>query len=137
MTDLEDLRSSAVDAAGALQVTEIDPAQAHRYGIVSTRRGQDGGLLLDQLVEKSATGANSRMANISRYLLTPAVLEAVQELEPDGTTGEFMITTAVGAVSRQAPVGVSVATGRYYDCGSVDGWLAANVAAAMPETTSI
>lgn len=130
--DLLALRSAASGLAGAMQVTEVDPSQAGRYGIVSTRVDQDRRLLLDRLVEKSPAVARtpSSLANISRYLLTPAVVEAAQLLDPDPTTGEFMITSAIQAVSLHSRVGVSVAEGRYFDCGSADGWLAANVATA-------
>lgn len=130
VADLLALRSAASGLAAAMQVTEVDPTRADRYGIVSTRVDQDGRLLLDRLVEKSPASEPSSLANISRYLLTPAVVEAAQRLEPDPASGEFMITSAIQAVGQHSRVGVSVAAGRYFDCGSVDGWLAANVAAA-------
>lgn len=123
--DLEDLRSAATGLGAALQVVDVAPDQAHRYGVISTRR--DGPrLLLDRLVEKSAT-ATSTLANISRYLLTPAIMDIVRSLGLDPDTREVMITTALQIASRDLAVGVSLAQGHYFDCGSLDGWHAANV----------
>lgn len=127
--DLDRLRFSAVDATAAMQVTLVDPTQAHLYGIVSTLLDQQDRVLLDRLVEKSAVTTGTR-ANISRYFLTSALMDEVRHLEPDEVTGELMITTAIQALSIKSPVGVSVAAGQYFDCGNADGWLAANVAVA-------
>lgn len=123
--DLVSLRSSAAGAGGAMQVIEVKAADAHRYGMVETKQ-QNGQPHLARLVEKGAAPSPSRLANISRYYFTPEIFDHVRTLAPDPGTGELMITDALTLLADSSEIAVSRAQGTYFDCGSVDGWLAAN-----------
>lgn len=123
--DLVNLRSSAAGVGGAMQVIEVDASDTHRYGMVETKARQ-GRSSLSRLVEKGSAPSPSRLANISRYYFTPEVFDHVRPLAPGPATGELMITDALTSLADSSEVGVSRAQGAYFDCGSVDGWLAAN-----------
>lgn len=120
-----ELAAASAGLGGALQVIAVAAQHAHRYGTVQSVE-RDGRLILERLVEKRAAIGERPLANISRYHFTAGIFDHVRELEPDPDSGELMITDAVTTLAAAAGVGISVAAGEYFDCGSVDGWLAAN-----------
>lgn len=124
--DLADLRTSAADCTAAMQVTTVPAEHAHRYGIVELR-DQGTSRRLASLIEKSST-VDGTYANISRYYLTPAAFRVVTAQRANPETGEAMITDALLELMRTGAIGVSVARGQYFDCGSLDGWHRANMA---------
>jgi len=128
VADFDSLRAAAADRGVAMQVAEVPPGRAHLYGMVEFRRHGATAELVS-LAEKQGS-ARSSYANISRYYFEPAAFSAVTSVKPNPHTGELMITDALILLQQEGPVGVSVAAGRYFDCGSVDGWHQANVAMA-------
>jgi UTP--glucose-1-phosphate uridylyltransferase len=121
--DVDALRAAADGCQAAMQVARVPAERAARYGMVELEPYGDG-WRLGTLSEKSAT-ARGRYANISRYFFTPDAFRTVCSVETNPETGERMITDAL---QQLGPVGVAIASGTYHDCGSVDGWLEANVA---------
>lgn len=121
--DLADLRTAATDCLAAMQVTAVRAELAHRYGVVELR---DHGTSR-RLVEKSST-ARGRYANISRYYLSPSAFRVASEQPVDPDTREATTTEALLELPARGGIGVSVAGGSYFDCGSLDGRHRANVA---------
>jgi UTP--glucose-1-phosphate uridylyltransferase len=131
-SDLADLRDACDEAgaAGGIAVTEVPPEHVSRYGIISTRR-HGPAEVLDGAVEKPAPeSAPSNLASISRFLLTPAIFKYLEALRPDARSGEYLSISALLDHAQDHPVLVHRITGDYYDCGSIGGWLDANLAAA-------
>jgi UTP--glucose-1-phosphate uridylyltransferase len=127
--DLGSLRSAADGCWASMQVTTVPAELRHRYGMVELVRsgGRDR---LGALIEKSANTSGIH-ANISRYYLTPKAYGVISGQRPNPDTGEVMITDALRDVRDRGGVGVSIARGEYFDCGSLDGWHRANVAMAQ------
>ena len=68
--------------------------------------------------------APTNMAIIGRYILTPDIFDIIRDTKP-GRAGEIQITDAL---LEQAKVGKVIAykfDGKRFDCGSVDGFVAA------------
>lgn len=128
--DLADLRSAATRRLAALQVAAVPVEVADRYGMVDLRPASSG-WELESLVEKSSSRQGT-YANISRYYLPPEAYATVVGQGADPQTGEVMITDALRQLGERGPVGISIADGAYFDCGSIDGWHQANV--TMMET---
>lgn len=126
VADVAALRAAAAGCSAAMQVVDMPTDQAQRYGMVELE-GRGAGWQLGTLTEKSAT-ARSRYANISRYYFTPEAFWVAASTALNPAVGECMITDTLAELQQAGPVGVAIATGTYYDCGSVDGWLQANVA---------
>ena len=124
--DVEALRAAADGCPAAMQVARVPAQRAARYGMVELKP-YEGGWRLGALAEKSAAARGS-YANISRYYFTPEAFRTVCSVPTNPETGERMITDALTRLQQVGPVGVAIASGTYYDCGSVDGWLEANVA---------
>jgi UTP--glucose-1-phosphate uridylyltransferase len=131
-SDLRELREarSAAAASGAMAVAEVPEDHVDRYGIVQTRDA-DGYAALAGLVEKPARAvAPSRLASISRFLLTADFFECLDRLRADDDSGEYLSTTALLDYAVTHDVVVHPLRGTYYDCGTPEGWLAANIAVA-------
>jgi UTP--glucose-1-phosphate uridylyltransferase len=115
-----------------IALMEVDPAQIHLYGcaaIVPT--GEDDVVRVSDLVEKPAPGeAPSSYAIIGRYVLDPAVFDAIKKTPP-GRGGEIQLTDALREMSHRdddgGPVHGVVFTGRRYDTGDRGDYLRAIV----------
>lgn len=103
------------------------PAQElHRYGIAETYQ-QDGKLYARTIIEKPAPGAApSDLANISKYVFTPAVFPLLEAQAVNPVHKELQITDTVTELAKNQPVAVCVPEGEYLDCGTPEGWLNAN-----------
>lgn len=86
---------------------------------------------LNRLVEKpTPESAPSELAVIGRYILTPAVMECLDGLDP-GTGGEIQLTDALNAVAGMGPVYGVCFDGKRYDAGSRLGFIKATIEFAL------
>lgn len=114
-----------------LSVQEVPPEETNKYGIVATRPGPDGELLVSSIVEKPAPrDAPSNLAVVGRYLLTPAIFGKLERIEA-GAGGEIQLTDAIAALIVDEPVIAFPFRGKRYDCGSKLGYLEATVEYAL------
>lgn len=125
-------------AAIALLVCVVPAEHTSRYGIVDIedaaipQASEPTTLPVRAIVEKPAR-APSRYGVIGRYVLPHSILAALAQQSP-GAGGEIQLTDAVMTLIQQgARCEAVLATGVRHDCGSRDGWLAANVHYAMAD----
>lgn len=101
----------------------VPPGEVHRYGIARPAPGQDDQAVFDitELVEKpSPADAPSNLAIAARYVLAPAVFDALRATPP-GTGGEIQLTDAIQRLLQQGGrvMGVRLpADERRYDIGN-------------------
>jgi UTP--glucose-1-phosphate uridylyltransferase len=115
-----------------IAVEEVDPAEAHQYGIVavSDRVGENG-YRITGMVEKPKPGtAPSNLYINGRYILQPEIFDILEAGEK-GAGGEIQLTDAMLKLASQQPFHAARFEGRTYDCGNKLGFLMANVAYAM------
>lgn len=113
-----------------IAVERCDPAEAHKFGIVSFRPTADGPLV-DGLVEKPAPGTAPTNFFISgRYILEPQVFGLLEDQAP-GAGGEVQLTDALIALMRDQEIRPFEFRGRTFDCGSPEGFVRANVHFAL------
>lgn len=81
-----------------------------------------------RIVEKpKLEDAPSNLNNSSFYLFDKPIFELARSLPVNPVRGEHEITDAINAyVASGKPIVVGEVQGTYMECGSVDGWLAAN-----------
>jgi UTP--glucose-1-phosphate uridylyltransferase len=111
---------------------EVPPEKVSAYGVLDVA-GEEGPLVrVRGMVEKPKPGtAPSNLAVIGRYILTPAVLEALNGGRR-GAGGEVQLTDAIAEqVGRDGGVHGLRFRGQRYDCGSKAGFLQATVAFAL------
>ena len=120
----------AAKAEGALMALERPTDELHRYGVLSVqRRGRHE--YLRTIVEKPAPHqAPSNLINISKYILTPKIMEYVMKVKPDPKSGELLIVDAIQSAAVDYPVAVHHAAGAFLDAGNVTSWLKANLTVA-------
>jgi len=119
--------------APIIAAMEVPADQTHRYGIFEVEpAGEDERLLrVRDMVEKPPPGeAPSNLAAIGRYVLTPEVFQALEQVEP-GAGGEIQLTDALRAVVRERPVYAYRFSGTRFDGGDKVGFLQATISFAL------
>lgn len=117
--------------ASVIAVQEVAPEEVYKYGIVEVEPISDGLSEIKRIVEKpSVEEAPSNLAVVGRYILTPRVLDILEETDT-GAGGEIQLTDAIAKVLGEQTVIALRFDGKRYDCGSKLGYLQANVELAL------
>jgi UTP--glucose-1-phosphate uridylyltransferase len=111
----------------ALMEVEGDAIAAYGSADVESSDGSDGVLTVRGVVEKpKPEDAPSNLAVIGRYVFTPEIFEAIEQVKP-GVGGEIQLTDAIDLLlQRQSVYGYRFSSGRY-DTGNKLDWLVATV----------
>ena len=107
--------------ASVIALMEVDPAQAHLYGIATVEPTDDDDVVrITGLIEKPAPGtAPSNLAIIGRYVLQPEVFDVLEVTAP-GKGDEIQLTDALLVMAQETIAGGVfgvVFRGRRYDTG--------------------
>lgn len=87
---------------------EVPKAEVVRYGIAKPRGEVGSRFELEDLIEKpSVEEAPSQYAVASRYVLSPAIFEALEETKP-GKGGEIQLTDAIRILLQRGAKGVGM-----------------------------
>ena len=118
-----------------LGVMDIPREKTASYGIVdiNTRAKTGNGklVLAKGLIEKPAPEkAPSTLSIIGRYILQPEIFAVLEKQKP-GAGGEIQLTDAIAKLIKTDDVFGYRFDGVRYDCGSLVGFVAANVAYAL------
>lgn len=110
---------------------EVDPAQAHLYGIATVDATEEDDVVrVRGLVEKPEPGtAPSNLAVVGRYVLKPEIFPVLERTKP-GRGGEIQLTDALLTLAEdESDGGVHgvIFRGRRYDTGDRLDYLKANV----------
>ncbi len=110
---------------------QVPPADVVNYGVVATNPVREGVHQISDMVEKPAPkDAPSNLSVIGRYILDPAVFEALEQIST-GAGGELQLTDALKDMLRGRVVHGVELDGTRYDVGSKLGFLMATVALGM------
>ncbi len=113
--------------APVVALEEVPEEEVSRYGIIKGTPEGDGVYRIEDMVEKPAPEeAPSNLGVIGRYILTPEIFEALEEIRP-GAGGEYQLTDALKLLAQRGPVYGFVFRGRRYDAGDKFGFLEATV----------
>jgi UTP--glucose-1-phosphate uridylyltransferase len=108
-----------------LAIEEVDPNEVGKYGVIDGRQLDDGIYMVSSMVEKpDPADAPSNLAIIGRYILTPDIFEILRRTPP-GKNGELQITDALETQAKENMVLAFKFKGQRFDCGSIDGFVAA------------
>lgn len=106
-------------------IEDVPKEDTGRYGIIHGEEEAAGIYRVRDMIEKpSPAAAPSTMAIIGRYVLTPDIFDILRKTPP-GKNGELQITDALLTQARQGNVIGYRFSGRRFDCGNVDGFIAA------------
>lgn len=114
-----------------LGVQEVDKNEVDKYGIVAGEALDDRLTRVRTMVEKpSEVDAPSTLAVLGRYILTPPIIEYLENTKP-GKGNEIQLTDAIMAMAQDYAVYAGIYEGRRYDVGSKLGFLEATVEYAL------
>ena len=122
-----------------IALEEVPRSEVSRYGIVEAEKLSEGVYKIQDMIEKpSIHKAPSQLAIIGRYILSPSIFKILSNTEA-GIGGEIQLTDALRRLLNEEPVWGVVYKGERFDCGTQNGWFAANVKLAMeiPELRQI
>jgi len=113
--------------ATVIALEEVPQQELSRYGVIKGKPVRNGIYQIEDMVEKpSPQEAPSNLGIIGRYILTPDIFEALENIKP-GAGGEYQLTDALKLLAKQKPVYGFVFHGRRYDAGDKFGFLQATV----------
>jgi len=125
------IETHAETGCSVVALMEVPIAEIGAYGCAAVDRS--GGVVrrITELVEKPAPEvAPSNLAIMGRYLLTPAIFDRIDALEP-GVGGEIQLTDAIaGLMEDEAVYGYTFSEGRF-DIGKKIDYLRATVELAL------
>ena len=102
---------------------EVNGTEISKYGVVIPSKGLEG---ISGLIEKpELSKAPSNLASIGRYILTPEIFNILRSIAP-GSGGEFQLADAINIQAENDSVETVGLKGKRFDCGSVDGFMAAS-----------
>lgn len=105
----------------------------YKYGVARTRKTNDFEFLID-IYEKPEPGKEpSNLVNISKYIFTPDVYNALDQQEINPIHNEWLITDTISILAKQSDVVIYPTSGEYLDGGYVEGWLKANLLVASQD----
>ncbi len=108
-----------------IAIQEVPEDQVSKFGVIAGDKIKDNLYQVTDMVEKpSVEDAPSNLAIIGRYILTPDIFEILETTSP-GKNGEIQITDALLEQAKNGCVMAYKFKGRRFDCGSVEGFVAA------------
>lgn len=122
-------------AEAVMSCVRVPKHQLNQFGIVKTHLDNKY-WVLDSLIEKpNPDSCTSNLANISKYVFTPAILNIINQQTINQNSGEFYITDALTQLNQKTPVVIHQTEGEYLNSGDPVSWLKANliVAGANPQ----
>lgn len=106
---------------------EVPPEKTSSYGILDIKEDMGQLVSVKGMVEKPQENAPSNLAVIGRYILTPRVLQNLNQIKPSAG-GELQLTDAIAEeISKGGAVYGYRFRGERFDCGSKAGFLQATV----------
>jgi UTP--glucose-1-phosphate uridylyltransferase len=116
---------------GVVAVEEVPLEQVSSYGVIAGEPLDDRVTKISHMVEKPPiSSAPSRLAIVGRLLLTPAIWDAIDRVEP-GYGGELQLTDAMQIVAREEGLYGLRFEGDRYDTGRPLSYLIASIELAL------
>jgi UTP--glucose-1-phosphate uridylyltransferase len=114
-----------------IAVEEVPASETDQYGVVAIGPGSGSLWPINGMVEKPAPGtAPSNLIIMGRYILQPEIFDILAKQER-GAGNEIQLTDAMRTLMKTQRFYAYKYDGQSYDCGSVLGFLRANVAFAL------
>jgi UTP--glucose-1-phosphate uridylyltransferase len=108
-------------------IEEVSMAEVDKYGVIDGEplENSNSAYRVSSMVEKpNPKEAPTNLAIIGRYILTPDIFSILKDTGPD-KNGEIQITDALMELAKRGKVIAYKFQGKRFDCGSVNGFVAA------------
>ena len=124
--------------ASVVAVEEVAPEAVKNYGVVDSRKVDEGLHQVKGLVEKpDPQEAPSNLAIVGRYILTPEIFQCLESTAP-GAKGEIQLTDGMALLLQSQSMYAYQFQGTRYDAGTPQGLLKASLEIGLKrEDTSV
>ena len=117
--------------ANIIGIGEVEKKNVSRYGIIDFDSNNGDLYKIKNMIEKpSVEEAPSNLSNIGKYVLKPEIFEYLKQTEL-GISGEIQLTDAMKKMLENDDFYGLKFNDRRFDCGSVVGYLEANIYYAL------
>ena len=114
-----------------LAVQRLPREELSHYGVIEHKPLEERVYQVLRIVEKPpASEAPSDLAAVGRYVLTPAIFDALERTQP-GAGGEIQLTDGIGLLIGEEPVFACRYEGERFDVGRPLGLLKASLSMAL------
>ncbi len=104
----------------------VDRKIASRYGMVKLK---DDGSISEIIEKPTEDKIPSNLAGLGRYIVKPSIFKYIEKIKP--VKGEYQFTDAMAEMMKEEKFLPCEIDGKYYDLGSKDGYLKANIEYAL------
>ncbi|MDD2840232.1 MAG: UTP--glucose-1-phosphate uridylyltransferase GalU [Rickettsiales bacterium] len=112
-------------------IQEVEHKDVSKYGIISPEKDFGQYLKLNDMVEKpKQEEALSNLSMTGKYIFEPEIFNYIKQVEA-GAGGEIQITDAMKKMLKDYSAYAYKMDGERFDCGSLAGYLKANIAFAL------
>jgi UTP--glucose-1-phosphate uridylyltransferase len=123
---IEELASKPANSS-IIGVDEVAFSEVNKYGIIKNEGAEK---IIDMVEKPLIDKAPSNLAIIGRYILQPKIFEYLEKFQI-GSGGEIQLTDSLREMCKNYPFFYKKNTQKRFDCGSVLGYLEANLAFAL------
>ncbi len=123
---IEELASKPANSS-IVGVDEVAFSEVNKYGIIKNEGAEK---IIDMVEKPLIDKAPSNLAIIGRYILQPKIFEYLEKFQI-GSGGEIQLTDSLREMCKNYPFFYKKNTQKRFDCGSVLGYLEANLAFAL------
>ena len=125
------IRTYGATGSSTVALMEVEPAAISAYGCAAPE-DRDGPLcnIVDVVEKPKAEDAPSNLAIVGRYLFTPAIFDAIEQVQP-GVGGEIQLTDAIGLLLKEEQVKGQIFEEGRFDIGNKIEYLRATVELAL------
>lgn len=113
--------------SSVVAVGEVEKKDTSKYGIIKI---SEGAQILDMVEKPKPEQAPSNLAITGRYILQPEIFKYLESFKI-GSGGEIQLTDAMKEMCKKYPYFYKKIDEERFDCGSVVGYLEANIAYAL------
>jgi UTP--glucose-1-phosphate uridylyltransferase len=111
-------------------VDSVEKSQTNKYGIIAVDGNKNNNLIVNMVEKPSPDLAPSNLAIIGRYILQPKIFEYLAKTK-QGKGNEIQLTDAMQQMCQDQPFYYQQLNHARFDCGSVLGYIEANIAFAV------
>ena len=125
------IATHAYTGASVVALMEVEPEKISAYGCAAPS-DRHGALcdIVDVVEKPKAEDAPSNLAIVGRYLFTPAIFDAIEQVEP-GVGGEIQLTDAIALLLKEEAVKGQIFEEGRFDIGNKVDYLRATVELAL------
>jgi UTP--glucose-1-phosphate uridylyltransferase len=126
---LKEMMDRYEDGANLLAVEEVPMEETNKYGVIAPKGEWSGGAVeMTGMVEKpDPSEAPSNYSITGRYILQPEIFGLLEKQGP-GAGNEIQLTDSMASLLEQQKFLAVTFSGESHDCGSIEGFVKANLA---------